>query len=131
MDEALPADDRPFDHTPVDTADLPPTPTRDRNIAASAWRQAPTRLTHLGDDLGTGDAAYKRQLHGWLLWRSGPAKGPARYLAIDMTNLERHVEFELFGDKQGHGIGPSGAAHERFRTWKEDLRDHPVSPVSK
>ena len=21
--------------------------------------------------------------------------------------------------------GPSGAAHERFRTWKEDLRDHP------
>ena len=31
---------------------------------------------------------------------------------------------DLFGDKSGHGIGPSGAAHERFRTWKEDIRDN-------
>ena len=120
----LPADERPFDHTPVDTGDLPATPTRDRNIGATAWRQAPERLLTLGDDLEVGEAAYKRQLHGWFLWRAGPARGPARYMAIAMDDLDRSVEFELFGDKSGHGIGPSGAAHERFRTWKEDIRDN-------
>ena len=37
MSDALPADQRPLDDTPVHTADLPPTPTRDRNIVATAW----------------------------------------------------------------------------------------------
>jgi hypothetical protein len=124
--QALPADDRPYDFTRVDTTDLPDTPTRDRNIAASAWQQAPARLLELGADLGVEESAYKRRLHGWLLWRAGPAKGPARYLAIDHTKLGRHVEFELFGDKSGLGAGPSGVVHSRFRAWKEDLRDHPT-----
>ena len=34
---ALRYDQRPADETPISTADLPPTPTRDRNIVATAW----------------------------------------------------------------------------------------------
>ena len=33
--------------------------------------------------------------------------------------------FRLFADGHGEGKGPSGVTHARFRTWKEDLRDHP------
>ena len=49
---ALAADDRPFDFTPIQTSDLPPTPTRDRNIAATAWVEAPAELLQLGELLG-------------------------------------------------------------------------------
>ncbi len=41
---SLPADQRPVDPTPVHTTDLPPTPTRDRNIPATAWIEAPAQL---------------------------------------------------------------------------------------
>lgn len=126
MTGPLPADQRPFDFSPVHTADLPPTPTRDRNIAASAWVEAPPELLALGDDLGHDDAAYKRRIHGWLLWRAGPAKGDARYLAIDATDVARSFTFRLRSDGADEGVGPSGETHARFRTWKEDLRDHPV-----
>lgn len=123
--QALPADDRPFDPTPVDTTDLPATPIRDRNIPASAWRQAPQTLLSAGDDIATDAIAYKRRLGPWLLWRAGPARGAdARYVAIDSTDLDRVFTFRLFADGSGEGIGPSGAPHERFRAWKEDLRDH-------
>jgi hypothetical protein len=119
---ALRYDERPIDATPLDTDELPPTPTRDRNIPASAWRQAPPELLHLGDDLGTGEATYKRRIGAWLLWRSGPANdADARYLAIDADNLEHQHTFRLFPDGSGDGIGPSGTTHTRFRTWKEDL----------
>lgn len=124
---ALPAADRPFDYTPTHTDDLPATPTRDRNIASTSWIEAPDRLLSLGRDLDHDIASYKRRIHGWLLWRAGPAKGPARYLAIDSTDLETHFEFELFGDKTGSGKGPSGLTHTRFRAWKEDIRDHRVN----
>ncbi|MEM8903462.1 MAG: hypothetical protein AAGA17_00790 [Actinomycetota bacterium] len=126
MSAPLPADQRPFDHTPVDTSDLPETPTRDRNIAASAWSDAPEVLLSLGDDLGHPEAAYKRRIHGWLLWRAGPARGAhARYLAIDPQDPSTTHRFDLHPDGRGTGTGPSGSTHERFRTWKEDLRDHP------
>ncbi|MEM9037294.1 MAG: hypothetical protein AAGA99_12560 [Actinomycetota bacterium] len=126
MPDALPADQRPFDHTPVHTDDLPETPTRDRNIAASAWVEAPEVLRTLGDDLGHPEAAYKRRIHGWLLWRAGPARGDhARYLAIDPADPAVTHRFDLHPDGRGDGAGPSGERHERFRTWKEDLRDHP------
>lgn len=124
---ALPADQRPFDETPVDTDDLPPTPVRDRNIAASAWRQAPQRLLELGADIAVASqrTAYKRRLGTWLLWRAGPAKGAdARYLAIDSTDLSRMFEMRMFPDGSASGAGPSGEVHERFRAWKEDLRDN-------
>lgn len=122
---ALPADERPFDPTRVDTADLPATPIRDRNIPASAWRQAPQALLRAGDDIDSEAIAYKRRLGPWLLWRAGPARGSdARYVAIDSADLDRIFTFRLFADGSGEGTGPSGDRHERFRTWKEDLRDH-------
>jgi hypothetical protein len=125
MADALPADQRPIDPTPVHTADLPPTPIRDRNIPAEAWVEAPAELLALGDDIGRPVIAYKRRLGPWLLWRAGPAaKADARYLAIDHRDLRRQFSFRLFPDGHGAGAGPSGTRHERFRAWKEDLHAH-------
>jgi len=116
-------DERPTDDTPLHTADLPPTPVRDRNIPATAWVEAPPELLALGDDLpGTPSAEYKRRIGPWLLWRAGPAKGgDARYLAVHADDLARQHAFRLFPDGSGDGHGPSGARHSRFRSWKEDL----------
>ncbi|HEY5155889.1 MAG TPA: hypothetical protein VIJ47_14205 [Acidimicrobiales bacterium] len=122
---ALPADDRPVDPSPVHTAELPPTPIRDRNIPAQAWIEAPPELLGLGDDLGHPLIAYKRRLGRWLLWRAGPAsRADARYLAIDADDLGRQFAFRLFPDGRGEGSGPSGQVHQRFRAWKEDLHAH-------
>ena len=124
-ERALPADQRPIDPTPVHTAELPDTPRRDANIPATAWQEAPDELLTLGDDLGTGVATYKRRIGPWLLWRAGPARrADARYLALHADDLARQHAFRLFPDGSGEGTGPSGTSHERFRTWKEDLRDH-------
>jgi hypothetical protein len=121
---ALPYDQRPDDATPVHTTDLPPTPQRDRNIPATAWVEAPSALLHAGDEFGGPVARYKRRIGRWLLWRSGPANhADARYLAIAADDLDTTYAFRLFADGTGEGTGPSGAAHTRFRTWKEDLRD--------
>lgn len=122
----LAADDRPADETPVHTADLPPTPTRDRNIVASAWIEAPPELLALADDLPAPDGpltiAYKRRIGPWLLWRAGPAKGAdARYFAVRSDDLTAQSTFRLFPDGTGDGAGPSGARHVRFRAWKQDL----------
>jgi hypothetical protein len=117
-------DERPTDHTAVHTADLPPTPIRDRNIPATAWVEAPDSLLTLGADLpGAPVAEYKRRIGPWILWRAGPAKhADARYwTAHDTTGAE--YTLRLFADGTAHGVGPSGAIHNRFRAWKEDLRD--------
>ena len=122
MTGPLPADDRPLDHTPVHTADLPPTPTRDRNIVASAWVEAPASVRTAGDDLGAPYVAYKRRIGRWLLWRAGPASGAdARYVAVAADDLADHHTFRLFPDGTGDGVGSSGTRHARFRAWKEDL----------
>ncbi|HEY4332919.1 MAG TPA: hypothetical protein VGM78_10135 [Ilumatobacteraceae bacterium] len=120
---ALRYDQRPADNTPVHTADLPPTPTRDRNIVATAWIEAPAELLALGEDLAARPVAeYKRRIGRWVLWRSGPATdGDARYWAGDADDLTRQMTFRLYPDGSGLGIGPSGNTHTRFRTWKEDL----------
>ena len=122
---ALPADERPVDHTPIHTEDLPPTPTRDRNIPATAWVEAPGELLRLGLDLPDAPVAmYKRRIRRWLLWRAGPATGgDARYFAIAADAPDLQWVFRLYPDGDGEGAGPSGAVHERFRAWKEDLRD--------
>jgi len=116
-------DQRPADHTPINTAALPPTPTRDRNIVATAWVEAPTELLQLGDDLANRPSAeYKRRIGPWLLWRAGPAAdGDARYWAARADDLVVQHTFRLFPDGSGDGAGPSGQRHTRFRTWKEDL----------
>jgi hypothetical protein len=122
---ALSADRRPVDHTAVHTADLPPTPTRDRNIPATAWVEAPGELLRLGLDLPAQPVAmYKRRIGRWLLWRAGPASGgDARYFAVAADAPDLQWAFRLYPDGDGEGAGPSGAVHERFRAWKEDLRD--------
>ena len=124
-DAALPAHERPVDDTPVHTEDLPPTPIRDRNIPITAWVEAPLAALHLGDDIGTPLTTYKRRIWPWLLWRSGPAsKADARYLALLAEDLSVQHTFRIFPDGSGEGTGPSGEAHTRFRTWKQDLQGH-------
>lgn len=120
---ALRYDERPDDDTPVTTADLPPTPTRDRNITAAAWTAAPPSLLGLGADLpGQPVAHYKRRIGDWLLWRAGPAAGgDARYWAARPAALDDPMTFRLFPDGGGDGFGPDGSHHVRFRTWKESL----------
>ncbi|MGB7879269.1 MAG: hypothetical protein WBL31_10940 [Ilumatobacteraceae bacterium] len=118
-------DERPIDDTAIHTADLPPTPIRDRNIPATAWVEAPDSLLTLGDDLPDRPVAdYKRRIGPWLMWRAGPAKGAdARYWAAHVERLDEPVTLRLFPDGTASGIGPSGERHTRFRAWKEDLRD--------
>jgi hypothetical protein len=124
----LPADERPFDDTPIHTEDLPATPVRDRNIAADAWIEAPSSVRQAGDDIGGVRVAYKRRLGPWLLWRAGPARrADARYIAVLADDLSVHHFFRLFPDGSGDGIGPSGTRHTRFRVWKEDLIGRPTS----
>jgi hypothetical protein len=120
-------DERPVDDTALHTEELPPTPVRDRNIPATAWIEAPGTVLHAGDDLPNRPLAdYKRRIGPWLLWRAGPATGAdARYVAVKADELDVHHVFRLFPDGSGEGEGPSGTTHTRFRTWKEDLRDHP------
>lgn len=112
-------DERPADDTPVSTEDLPDTPVRDRNIPATAWREAPDALLHLGDDLPGGPVAeYKRRIGPWLLWRAGPATGgDARYLAISADDLSVTRSFRLYPD----GNGDDGEGRTRFRAWKQSL----------
>jgi hypothetical protein len=121
--QAMRYDLRPADETPVTTAELPATPTRDRNIVATAWIEAPQELLHLGDHLaGRPVATFKRRIAEWLLWRAGPATGDhAVYWAADAGDLARQSTFRLLPDGTGDGVGPSGTHHTRFRTWKEDL----------
>ena len=70
---------RPLVTEPFHTADLPPTPQRDRRLPADLWIEAPAELRSLGDDLdlatGPATVAYKRRIGRWLLWRAGPAAG--------------------------------------------------------
>ena len=122
----LPAHRRPYDDTPVHTADLPPLPIRDRNIPAEAWIEAPQELLTSGDDIGSPRISYKRRIGEWLLWRAGPArKADSRYVAIHADDLSRIHTFRLYPDGSGEGFGPTGTRHERFRTWKEELNETP------
>ena len=117
-------DERPPDHTPVHTDDLPPTPLRDRNIVASAWVEAPPSLLTLGADLpGTPVAEYKRRIGPWLLWRAGPATGgDARYLALRADDLTDTRAFRLHPD----GTGDDGTGITSFRAWKQALLARPI-----
>jgi hypothetical protein len=121
---ALRYDERPDDDSPVSTAELPATPTRDRNIKATSWRQAPAALLALGEDLpGRPVADYKRRIGDWLLWRAGPASGgDARYWAARADDVDgTAVTLRLFPDGSADGTGPDGSRHTRFRSWKESL----------
>lgn len=125
----LPADERPVVTEPFHTEDLPPTPQRDRRLPAHLWVECPPHLLALGADFGVDLVAYKRLIGShWLLWRAGPAvHADARYGAVDRNAIDdpdRFFVYRLFPDGTGHGFGPDGIGHTRFRTWKESLRDH-------
>ncbi len=120
---SLPVHQRPFTDVLFTTEELPDTPQPDHRIPATGWVDAPDELLTLGQSIDE-PVEYKRRIHGWLLWRAGPPVGEARYLAIDPWSGAM-VRFDLHG-KRGRGTGPDGSAHERFRTWKESLRDNPV-----
>ena len=48
-------------------------------------------------------------------------------MAIDADDLSRRFTFRLFADGHGEGRAPDGVTYERFRTWKESLRDSRVT----
>src|SRR4051794_26318195 len=110
---ALRYDQRPPDRTPIHTDALPATPTRDRNIVATAWVEAPTELLNLGADLpGHPEAEYKRRIGNWLLWRAGPAAGgDARYWAGRSDDLAGEHTFRPYPDHNGGGLRPNGRRH--------------------
>ena len=121
---ATAAEDRPPINGVVHTADLPPTPTRDHSIWATQWVEVTPELLQLGDDIGIESSMYKRRIGRFLLWRAGPAvDADARYLAIDAGALSVSYSFRLYPDGTGSGVGADGETHQRFRTWKESLRD--------
>ncbi len=122
----LPADERPYDRTPIHTHDLPLTPTREHSIPGSAWIEAPATLLALADARADGtEPRYLRRIGPWLLWRVGPARGDhADYWAALVDDLTVQSTLHLLPDGSADGHGPSGLHHTRFRTWKEDLRDH-------
>jgi hypothetical protein len=116
----VPTEDRPLDHAPVSTNDLPDTPQRDRAIPATAWVEAPPELLSLDPP-----ARYLRRSGPWLLWRSGPpSHADATYWVARADDLSVQHTLRLFPDGSADGVGPSGARHTRFRAWKEDLRDN-------
>lgn len=121
---STPTEDRPpIDHD-VHTVDLPPLPQRDSMIPVERWIEAPAAVRTLGADIGVALVSYIRTIHGYLLWRAGRAAGePARYIAVNATDLDETWTFTLDADGAGAGVGPDGVTHTRFRTWKESLRD--------
>lgn len=105
------------------TDELPATPQRDFLIPAPRWVESPTELPALGADFGVDLVMYIRRIGRYLLWRAGPAVGAdARYMAV-ADDLGERWTFRLHPDGTGSGEGPDGRVHERFRTWKESLRD--------
>jgi len=119
-----PAEARPPVERDFHTDELPPLPQRDYLIPAERWLEAPPDLRDLGADFGVPLVAYKRRIGRYLLWRAGPAVGAdARYAAIAADDVSRQYTFRLDPDGTGSGVGPDGETHERFRTWKEALRD--------
>jgi hypothetical protein len=119
-----PAEARPPTDRDWHTDELPPLPQRDYLIPATRWVEAPEALRSLGADFGIDLVAFKRRIRHYLLWRAGPAvRADARYMALDARDPERRFTFRLFPDGSGEGAGPDGRVHNRFRTWKEALRD--------
>ncbi|MGH8986339.1 MAG: hypothetical protein ACRDY6_21050 [Acidimicrobiia bacterium] len=117
-------EDRPPVTTDYHTDELPPLPQRDYLIPAERWLEAPVELRELGADIGVTLVAYKRRIGRYLLWRTGPASGAdARYMALNAADVSERYTFRLWADGRGEGVGADGRSHERFRTWKESLRD--------
>jgi hypothetical protein len=117
-------EDRPPVTTDYHTDELPPLPQRDYLIPAERWVEAPAELRELGADIGVALVAYKRRIGRYLLWRAGPASSAdSRYMALNADDVAERYTFRLWPNGRGEGTGADGRTHERFRTWKESLRD--------
>lgn len=124
VDVPTPAEARPPVDRDYTTPELPPLPQREYLIPATRWTAAPAELLALGADFGVELVAYKRRIGRFLLWRAGPAaKADARYMAVGADDLAERYTFRLWPDGRGEGLGPDGVVHDRFRSWKEALRD--------
>jgi hypothetical protein len=44
-------------------------------------------------------------------------------MALAADDIDERYTFRLRPDGSGEGVGADGRTHERFRTWKEALRD--------
>jgi hypothetical protein len=122
-------EDRPPVTADYHTDELPPLPQRDYLIPADRWVEAPADLRALGADIGVPLVAYKRRIGRYLLWRAGPAaRADARYMAVAADDHDERYTFRLWPDGRGDGVGADGRRHERFRTWKESLRDAGEAP---
>ena len=117
-------DERPADRTPVHTVDLPATPTRDRNIVASAWIEAPPALIasrcRPAGTAGGGLQAAHRTVAA-VACRTRRRRRRPLLGGADETDLSQQHTFRLFPDGNGDGVAVSGVRHTRFRAWKEDL----------
>jgi hypothetical protein len=118
-------EERTLDTTPRTTSELPATPQRDRRIESPSWMTAPEALHRLGADIDQPAVIYLRRLgERWSLWRAGPAvDANSRYAAVDLSDETTMYTFTLTADGTGSGVGPDGVTYDRFRTWKESLRD--------
>jgi hypothetical protein len=126
---STPTEDRPPVERDLHTEELPPLPQRTSMIPAERWVEAPDAVRHLGDEIGVDLVAYIRRIGDFLLWRAGRAAGePARYCAVDATDLAERWYFALDAEGNGSGTGPDGVVHTRFRSWKESLRDAALPP---
>ena len=119
-----PQSERAVDATPVHTADLP----RRRSATGGSPRPRGSKrrgaVLDLGADLDEPEVNYLRRIGPWLLWRAGPpSRGDARDLALWADDLGSTWTFRVLPDGSGEGEGPDGVVHQRFRTWKEALRD--------
>jgi hypothetical protein len=120
---ATPAEDRPPVAHDVHTDELPALPQRDSRIPVGRWPEAPAAIRELGADIDA-EPGYLRRIGRYLLWRAGPAvRADARSGAVAADYLDEVWTFRLFPDGSGEGLGPDGATHDRFRSWKEALRD--------
>ena len=93
---------------------------------AQAFMAGVARSIELQQAEADAVASYKRRIGPWLLWRAGPAtKADARYWVARADDFADQWTFTLSAEGPDHGVGPSGIERQRFRAWKEDLRDHP------
>ena len=102
-------------------------PQRDYLIPATRWVEAPAALR----DARRRSRRRSRRVQApdpQLPAVAGGAGGARRRACTwrsTTRDLERRFTYRLFPDGSGEGIGPDGAVHTRFRTWKEALRDDP------
>ncbi len=126
--DALPYHQRPDDDTPVHTADLPATPLRDRAIPATAWVEAPAALLGPRRRPARPAGGQLQAAHRPLAAVAGRPRHQGRRPLLGGPRRRPHRRPHLHPPPRRHrrrAPAPPAQVHQRFRTWKEDLRDTP------